>query len=93
MRDESKEYVVDTSGIHRFAAKTQNYFIAIEEKRVLADLPNPSDQRESQRIYILEINSYAYVVPYVENDEEIFLKTIFPSRKHTAIYLKNDDDE
>ena len=32
MRDESKEYVVDTSGIHRFAAKTENYFIAIEEK-------------------------------------------------------------
>ena len=67
--------------------------IAIEEKRVLADLPNPSDKRDNQRIYILEINSYAYVVPYVENDEEIFLKTIFPSRKHTAIYLINDENE
>ena len=33
------------------------------------------------------INDYAYVVPYIETDEEIFLKTVFPSRKHTALYL------
>ena len=61
--------------------------IAIEEGRVLADIGNPNPRFPTQRIMILQIKDYAYVVPYVETDEEIFLKTVFPSRKHTAIYL------
>ena len=36
---------------------------------------------------MLEIGGYAYLVPYVETDEEIFLKTVYPSRKFTEIYL------
>lgn len=62
--------------------------IAIEEGRVLADIANPSPQFPHQRMMVLNINDYAYVVPYVESAENIFLKTIFPSRKHTAKYLK-----
>jgi hypothetical protein len=61
--------------------------IAIEEGRVLDDLPHPT--RQNQRILVLEINDYAYVVPYVVEDEGIFLKTVFPSRKHHAQYLGN----
>ena len=34
-------------------------------------------------IYMLEIENYAYIVPFVESDNEIFLKTAFPSRKYT----------
>ncbi len=59
--------------------------VAIEEGRILDDLPNPV--RLGQRILILEIEDYAYVVPYVTDGETIFLKTMFPSRKHTAKYL------
>jgi hypothetical protein len=59
--------------------------VAIEEGRVLADLPNPV--RAGQSILVLEINAYAYVVPYVTEGDVIFLKTMFPSRKHTAKYL------
>ncbi len=61
--------------------------IAIEEARVLDDIPNPNGDYLHQRMFILEIKNYAYVVPYIDNDNEIFLKTVFPSRKHTAIYL------
>ena len=61
--------------------------IAIEEGRVLADIANPNPQYKHQRMLVLRINDYAYVVPYVETDGEIFLKTVFPSRKHTALYL------
>jgi len=61
--------------------------IAIQEGRVLDDLPHPT--RQNQRILVLEINDYAYVVPYVVEDEGIFLKTVFPSRKHHAKYLGN----
>jgi len=40
-----------------------------------------------QRILILNINDYAYLVPFVESEEEVFLKTVIPSRKATKKYL------
>ena len=63
--------------------------VAIEERRVLADIPNPSPEFKHQRMFVLNINNYAYVVPYVESNESYFLKTVFPSRKHTALYLRD----
>jgi uncharacterized DUF497 family protein len=41
----------------------------------------------NQRIYIVRIRGYAYLVPFVETDKEIFLKTIIPSRIATKKYL------
>ena len=41
----------------------------------------------NQRVYIVELGGYAYRIPFVENEKEIFLKTIFPSRKDTKKYL------
>ena len=61
--------------------------IAMDDGRILADIDNPSPRYPGQRMMVLRINDYAYVVPYIETDEEIFLKTVFPSRKHTALYL------
>jgi hypothetical protein len=34
---------------------------------------------------------YAYMVPYVEDDDVISLKTIFPSRKSTRMYIRKDE--
>ncbi|MGA6924125.1 MAG: hypothetical protein WBY88_00510, partial [Desulfosarcina sp.] len=39
--------------------------------------------RSNQKIYILKIEDYAFIVPFVESEDEIFLKTAFPSRKCT----------
>jgi len=61
---------------------------AIENGKVLNDIPNPSPRHQRQRLLVLEINQYAYVVPYVESKDEIFLKTVYPSRKYTKVYLK-----
>jgi hypothetical protein len=61
--------------------------IAIEDGRILADIANPSEHYPHQRMLVLNINNYAYVVPYIEDAETIFLKTVFPSRKHTALFL------
>jgi len=36
----------------------------------------------------LDIGNYAYLVPFVETESEIFLKTIIPSRKATRKYLE-----
>lgn len=40
-----------------------------------------------QRIFVVAINSYTYLVSYIESENEIFLKTIIPSRKATKQYL------
>ncbi len=41
-----------------------------------------------QRIYIVFIKNYYYYVPFVEDDEKIYLKTIIPSRKVKKLYIK-----
>ncbi len=66
---------------------------AIDEGRVLDDLPNPSPQYPHQRMLILNIDNYAYVVPYVDHDGHIFLKTVFPSRKYTDKFLRAQNEK
>ncbi|AAO91568.1 hypothetical protein [Coxiella burnetii] len=39
-------------------------------------------------MYVVELNGYAYLVPFVEEGGKLFLKTAFPSRKATKLYLK-----
>ena len=56
----------------------------IESGRIIGIEENPG--RSNQKMYILEIENYAVIVPFVENDKEIFLKTAFPSRKYTKRY-------
>lgn len=41
----------------------------------------------NQKIMIVEIQNYIYLVPYIEDEQKIFLKTIIPSRKATKKYL------
>jgi len=56
----------------------------IESGQIIGIEENPS--RPNQKMYILDIDSYAIIVPYVENENEIFLKTAFPSRKYANRY-------
>jgi len=49
--------------------------------------PNPKKYK-NQFMYVVNINNYAYLVPFVENEEDVFLKTIYPSRKATKKYLE-----
>ena len=62
----------------------------IKADKVLDIKPNPSPKRPNQRIFLLDIRNYVYVVPYVEDDEKIFLKTAYPSSKYTALYLRKE---
>lgn len=43
----------------------------------------------NQRVFIVQIEEYAYLVPFVEDEEKIFLKTIIPSRKATKKYISS----
>ena len=62
--------------------------VLIKAKQVLDIKANPSPKHPNQKMFILEIKNYVYLVPFVETDEKIFLKTLYPSRKYTAIYLR-----
>jgi hypothetical protein len=54
----------------------------------LDDIKHPNDSKyPNQRLFVVKIDRYAYLVPYVENGEKIFLNTIIPSRKATKQYL------
>ena len=64
----------------------------IENGGLLDEIAHPDSQDYShQRIFVVAVESYVYLVPYVENEDEIFLKTIIPSRKFTRIYLGDDE--
>ena len=46
-----------------------------------------SDKHPGQRIFIVNVEGYVCIVPFVESEEAIFLKTVIPSRKMTKRYL------
>ena len=60
----------------------------VERGDILDDYLHPNQKDyPGQRMMVINIANYAYLIPYVENDEELFLKTIIPSRKATQRYL------
>lgn len=60
----------------------------IEQGDVLDLLEHPDQTRyPGQRIFVVDVEGYAYLVPFVETETEVFLKTIIPSRKATRDYL------
>jgi len=48
--------------------------------------PNP-EKYPNQRVFLVKIEDYIYSVPYVEDDEKLFLKTIIPNSKATKKYI------
>ena len=58
----------------------------IEEGNIIDIIAHPT--RSNQQIFVLEINDYVITVPFVENETEIFLKTLFKSRKLNKKYKR-----
>jgi len=59
-----------------------------EKGHILDDYLHPNQKTHpGQRIMVVNVANYIYLIPYVENEEELFLKTIIPSRKATQKYL------
>lgn len=64
----------------------------IEKGFLLDVLEHPNQEKyKGQKIFAVQIDEYVYLVPFVETDHEIFLKTIIPSRKATKKYLKGNE--
>ena len=52
---------------------------------------NGYEKYPNQKIFVINIDNYIWLVPFVKNEKEIFLKTAIPSRKATKKYLKQGD--
>ncbi|TGM03839.1 toxin [Leptospira jelokensis] len=66
----------------------------IENGFILDIIKHPNkDKYPNQSIFIIEIENYVYLVPFIENKDEIFLKTIIPNRKATRNYLSKEGDD
>ncbi len=65
--------------------------VAAIESGGLLDILRNKKPRTHQKLYIVLLEEYVYVVPFVEDSEKIFLKTIYPSRTlHKKYYEKKD---
>lgn len=66
----------------------EDVLFQINSGEVVDIVDNPNKRKyPNQRVFILEINEYVYYVPFVEDENEVFLKTIIPSRKLKKEYL------
>jgi uncharacterized DUF497 family protein len=65
----------------------EDVIFALKNGKLLDIILSPT--HKEQKCFIVEIKSYAYVIPYVEvHSLKLFLKTIYPSRKYTKTLLK-----
>lgn len=63
--------------------------LLMEREDVLDTIEHPNqDKYPGQKVAIVKIENYIYLVPYVQERDEIFLKTIIPSRKATKKYVR-----
>ena len=73
----------------------EDFLKALKEKNLLDNISHPSKKYPHQRLYVIKIKGYVYAVPYITDrkKQEIFLKTIYPSRMLTRFYLKGGKNE
>jgi uncharacterized DUF497 family protein len=62
--------------------------LAISNNQILDILVHTNKEKyPNQKMFVIELFNYAYLVPFVEDKEKYFLKTIYPSRDATKKYL------
>ena len=72
----------------------ESIVVAIESEGLLDVLAHPNQANyPRQRVLVVAYDSYAYMVPFVEEEDYFFLKTIIPSRKATRDYLNLGDED
>ena len=65
------------------------FYIANDFVLDIVSHPNPN-KYPNQKMFIVNIDNYAYLIPFIEKGEIIYLKTLIPSRKATKKYLKGE---
>ncbi|TCS69008.1 ribonuclease toxin BrnT of type II toxin-antitoxin system [Sulfuritortus calidifontis] len=68
--------------------------VAIESGGLLDILAHPNQAKyPKQRVLVVSCDNYAYLVPFVEEEDYFFLKTVIPSRKATRDYLNQGEPD
>jgi uncharacterized DUF497 family protein len=72
----------------------EHIVVSIEAGGLLDILAHPNQTKyPRQRVFVVACDSYAYLVPFVEEPDYFFLKTIIPSRKATRDYLNQGETD
>lgn len=92
-----KYFTWDTGQIEKLRAERgisfEEIVYHIEKGDVLDILAHPNQEKyEGQRVFIVRAGDYAYLVPFIETENEVTLKTIIPSRKATRRYLRGETE-
>ena len=81
--DNKNAYLEETRGIC-----FEDIVVHIQNGSVLEVIRHPNREKyPNQNIMVIDVEGYAYLVPYVKTKGKRFLKTIIPSRKATREYL------
>ncbi len=81
--EEKNEILKETRNI-----SFEEVVFAISSEKILDVVEHPNKEKyPNQKMFIIEIRNYAYIVPFVEDDKKYFLKTIYPSREATKEFL------
>ena len=72
----------------RYGIGFERVLTALAEGGLLDEREHPNSARHAnQRQWVVEIDTYAWVVPFVAEGRTVFLKTLYPSRRATRDYL------
>jgi hypothetical protein len=67
----------------------EDIVLYIEMGYLLDVLEHPNQEKyKGQKVFVVQVDDYVFLVPFVETADQVFLKTIIPSRKATRKYLK-----
>ena len=79
---------------HERGVSFEEITVAVEAGSLLEIVPHPNPARyPRQKIMVVEVAGYAYLVPFVEEEDHFFLKTIIPSRKATRNFIAKESDD
>ena len=85
--DEKNNIIKETRDI-----SFEEIVLAISNGKILDIVEHPNKEKyPNQKMFIIEVRNYAYIVPFVEDDKKYFLKTIYPSREATKEYLNEGE--
>jgi len=70
----------------------ESIVVAVESDGLLDIVEHPNVTKyPNQRVLVVSFDGYVYLVPFVEEADYFFLKTVIPSRKATRDYSKQGE--
>ena len=79
---------------HERGISFEEIAVAVEAGTLLEVVPHPNAAKyPRQKVMVVGVAGYAYLVPYVEEEDHFFLKTIIPSRKATRDFISKESDD